>query len=77
MPKGDNLLKSESLLDSRKKEIQKMDTNRRILILGLDPPKLKRHQQLKGRLFKPLRYFKTKIFTFFKQNSSFLSEFSE
>lgn len=58
-------------------EIQKMDTNRRILILGLDPPKLKRHQQLKGRLFKPLRYFKTKIFTFFKQNSSFLSEFSE
>lgn len=100
MPKGDNLLKSESLLDSRKKkkrlpflekmkiqtgilkrsggEIQKMDTNRRrILILGLDPPKLKRHQQLKGRLFKPLRYFKTKIFTFFKQNSSFVYEFSE
>ena len=100
MPKGDNLLKSESLLDSRKKkkkrlpllekmkiqtgilkrsggEIQKMDRNRRILILGLDPPKLKRHQQLKARLFKSLRYFKTKIFTFFNKNSSFLSEFSE
>lgn len=54
-----------------------MERNRRrILILGLDPPKLKQHQQLKARLLKPLRCCKTKIFPVFKKNSSFLSEFS-
>ena len=33
---------------------------RRTLILGLYPPKLKRHQQFKARLFKLLGYFKLK-----------------